>query len=73
MKQLQTTPKGAEFDRTYIDNEVTVHQAVIDFANQARVTTQNAELRALIEKASPVIKRHLDQAMAIQKQISPST
>ena len=73
MKQLQTTPKGAEFDRTYIDNEVSVHQAVIDFANQARVTTQNADLRALIEKAGPVIKRHLDQAMAIQKQISPST
>ena len=73
MKQLQTTAKGAEFDRTYIDNEVTVHQAVIDFANQARVTTQNAELRGLIEKAGPVIKRHLDQAMSIQKQISPST
>jgi putative membrane protein len=72
-KQLQTTPKGAEFDRTYIDNEVSIHQAVLDFANQARVTTQTAQLRDLIQKAIPVIQKHLEQAQAIQKQISPST
>jgi putative membrane protein len=73
MKTLQSTAKGEEFDRTYIDNEVTMHQAVLDFANQARVSTQTAELRALIEKAVPVIRKHLDQATAIQKQISPAT
>jgi putative membrane protein len=72
-KQLQSTPKGAEFDRTYIDNEVSVHQAVLDFANQARVTTQTAQLRDLIQKAIPVIQKHLEQAQSIQKQISPST
>jgi putative membrane protein len=72
MKALQATPKGAEFDRTYIDNEVTIHQAVLDFANQARVTTQTAELRGLIEKAIPVIRKHLDQAMALQKQLTPA-
>ena len=72
MKALQSTPKGAEFDRTYIDNEVTIHQAVLDLANQARVTTQTAQLRDLIEKAIPVIRKHLDQAMALQKQLTPS-
>jgi putative membrane protein len=70
---LQKTPKGAEFDRVYIDNEVSVHQAVLDFANMARVTTQTPQLRALIEKAIPVIRKHLDQATAIQKQITPAT
>ena len=72
-RQLQATKKGEEFDRTYIDNEVSVHQAVLDFANQARVTTQTAELRDLIQKATPVIQKHLEQAQAIQKQISPAT
>ena len=72
MKTLQSTPKGAEFDRAYIDNEVTIHQALLDLANQARVTTQTAELRALIEKAIPVIRKHLDQAMALQKKLTPS-
>jgi putative membrane protein len=72
MKALQTTPKGAEFDRTYIDNEVTIHQAVLDLANQARVITQTAQLRELIEKAIPVVRKHLEQAQAIQKQLAPA-
>jgi putative membrane protein len=72
MASLQKTPKGAEFDRTYIDNEVSIHQAVLDFANQARVTTQTAQLKELIEKAIPVIRKHLDQAMALQKQLTPA-
>ena len=72
MKALQSTPKGAEFDRVYIDNEVTIHQAVLDLANQARVTTQTAELRQLIETAVPVIRKHLEQATALQKKLTPS-
>jgi putative membrane protein len=69
---LQKTPKGPDFDRTYIDNEVSVHQAVLDFANMARVTTRTPELKALIEKAIPVIRKHLEQAESIQKQITPA-
>ena len=72
MKALQSTAKGAEFDRTYIDNEVTIHQAVLDLANQARVSTQTPQLRDLIEKAIPVIRKHLDQATALQKQLTPA-
>ena len=72
MDALKKTAKGAEFDQTYIDHEVSIHQAVLDFANQARVTTQTAELRDLIEKAVPVIKKHLDQAQEIQKKLGPA-
>ena len=72
MDALKKTAKGAEFDRTYIDHEVSIHQAVLDFANQARVTTQTAELRGLIEKAVPVVKKHLDQAQEIQKKLGPA-
>jgi putative membrane protein len=72
MAALKKTPKGPEFDRTYIDHEVSIHQAVLDFANQARVTTQTPELRDLIEKAAPVIKKHLDQAQEIQKKLGPT-
>jgi putative membrane protein len=70
--ELQKTPKGPEFDRTYIDHEVSVHQAVLDFANQARVTTQTPQLRELIEKAIPVLRKHLEQAESIQKQLTPA-
>jgi len=72
MKTLQSTAKGAEFDRVYIDNEVSVHQAVLDLANQARVITQTPQLKELIEKAVPVIRKHLDQATELQKKLSPA-
>ena len=72
MSELQKTPKGPEFDRTYIGHEVSIHQAVLDFANQARVTTQTTELRDLIEKAIPVIKKHLEQAQEVEKKITPA-
>jgi putative membrane protein len=69
MDGLQKTPKGPEFDRTYIDHEVSVHQAVLDFANMARVTTQAPELRDLIEKSIPIVRKHLEQAQEIQKKL----
>ena len=72
MKTLQSTAKGAEFDRVYIDNEVSVHQAVLDLANQARVITQTPQLKELIEKAIPVVRKHLDQATELQKKLSPA-
>jgi putative membrane protein len=72
MSALQKTPKGPDFDRTYIDHEVSIHQAVLDFANQARVSTQRPELRDLIQKAIPVITKHLEQAQALQKQLTPA-
>jgi putative membrane protein len=70
---LESTPKGAQFDKTYIDNEVTVHKAVIDLANTAHDKAQNQELKALIEKAKPVIQKHLDRAEAIQKKLGQAT
>ncbi len=70
---LQKAKKGEDFDRTYIDNEVTVHQAVIDAVNMARVSTQTPEVKELIQNAIPVIRGHLEQAMAIQKRLNPTT
>jgi putative membrane protein len=72
LADLQKTAKGAEFDRVYIDHEVSVHQAVLDFANMARVTTQTPQLKDLIQKAVPVLQKHLEQAQALQKKLNPS-
>lgn len=72
MSALQKTAKGAEFDRTYIDNEVAVHQAVLDLSNQARVTTGTQQLKDLIQAAIPVIQKHLEHAQSLQKQLTPA-
>jgi putative membrane protein len=66
---LQSAPKGAEFDKTYIDQEVTAHEAVLDLAGKAHDQAKNPELKALIEKAKPVIEKHLDQAKQLQQKL----
>jgi putative membrane protein len=69
MAALKAAPKGSQFDRTYIDQEVAMHKAVLDLAEQAHGATQNAELKKLIEQAKPVLEKHRDRAEEIQKKL----
>lgn len=73
MTALKAAPKGSQFDRTYIDQEVGVHKAVLDLAQKAHDATQNEELKKLIEQAKPVIEKHLNQAEEIQKKLGKPT
>jgi putative membrane protein len=73
MTALNSAPKGAEFDRVYIEQEIAAHQAVLDLANNAEGQAQNEQLKALIEQAKPVIQKHLDQAEEIQDQLGKAT
>ena len=61
--------KGAAWDKAYIDHEVAMHQAVLDLATAAQNQAQNAELKALITKAAPIIQGHLKNAQAIQAKL----
>lgn len=58
---------GAELDHTYIDQEITVHKDAIDLAKKFEDQAQNAQLKALIKKAGPVLEGHLQRAEQIQK------
>lgn len=63
--------KGRAFDKTYIDNEVAYHKAVIDAVKTVLIPqSQNAELKALLETALPILEIHLAHAEMAQKQIS---
>jgi predicted outer membrane protein len=73
MELLRSTPKGEQFDRTYIEQEHAIHEAVIDLAERAREATDQAELKALIEKAKPFLEKHRDRAEEIQKKLGPAT
>ena len=66
MSMLNGAAKGRDFDKAYIDNEVTYHKAVLETATAAMNAAQNAELKNLIQKAAPLIQGHLDRAQAIQ-------
>jgi putative membrane protein len=69
MSMLNGAAKGKDFDKAYIDNEVTYHQAVLQTATTAMNQAQNAELKNLIQKAAPAIQAHLDMAQGIQKKL----
>jgi putative membrane protein len=58
--------KGKDFDKAYIDNEVTYHKAVLETATAAMNAAQNPELKNFIQKAAPALQAHLDQAEKIQ-------
>jgi putative membrane protein len=73
MSALQSAGTGAAFDKAYIDQEVTIHKAVLDLADKAHGDTQTAELKSLIEKAKPTIQKHLDRAEALQKKLEKTT
>jgi putative membrane protein len=70
---LQSTPKGPEFDRVYIEQEIAAHKAVLDLAENSHGQAQNEQLKALIEKAKPVIQKHLDQAEKIKGELGEAT
>jgi putative membrane protein len=69
MAALRAAPKGAQFDRTYIEQEIGIHKAVLDLAEQGHRAAQNAELKKLIEQARPIIEKHLARAQEIQKKL----
>lgn len=59
--------KGKDFDKAYVDNEVTYHQAVIDALDKTLVpNAKNAELKDLLVKVRPAFVAHLEHAKQIQ-------
>ena len=62
---------GAAFDKAYVDNEVTYHQAVLDALDKTLIpSAQNAELKGLLEKVRPAIAAHLDHAKTLQTSLA---
>jgi putative membrane protein len=62
---------GADFDKAYIDNEVTFHQTVLDALDKSLIPgAQNAELKGLLEKVRPAIAGHLARAKEIQTSLN---
>lgn len=64
---LKAAPKGAEFDRAYIDGQVEAHTMVLDALDKQMIpAAQNPELKAELEKVRGAVEMHLNQAKEIQ-------
>ena len=70
LKKLKAL-KGKNFDKAYIDNEVTYHQAVLDAIDKTLVpNAKNEELKGLIVKVRPAFVAHLEHAKMMQASLS---
>jgi putative membrane protein len=69
MGALQGATKLSGFDRTYIAQEIRVHREVLDLAGKAHAAATAPELKQLIQRATPVIEKHLHRAQAIEKKV----
>ena len=54
---------GAEFDKAYVNNEVSYHEAVIGLLDKTLIpSARNAELKSLLESGRPIFAAHLAHA-----------
>jgi putative membrane protein len=61
---------GAAFDKDYIDNEVSYHEAVMKVMDDTLVpNAKNAELKSLLESARPIFVSHLNHAKEVQSSL----
>lgn len=59
--------RGKAFEKAYVDNEVTYHEAVISTINNVLIPqTENKELKQLFLDVMPVLEAHLEHAQHLQ-------
>ena len=67
-KAILNRLKGKAFDKAYVNNEVSYHEFAVNAVENILIPqSQNAELKALLQKALPIFKTHLEHAKMMQK------
>ena len=62
--------KGKAFEKSYVDNEVSYHEAVINATKTVLIpSAQNAELKSALQGAAPLFEGHLAHAERVQSAI----
>lgn len=62
---------GAEFDKAYVNNEVSYHEAVISLLDKTLIpNTRNTELKSLLESGRPIFAAHLEHAKKLQASLN---
>lgn len=67
---LAAMDKGAAWDKSYIDGEVSAHQMVLGLIDAAQPAAQAPALKDLLTKARPNIEMHLKRAQDIQGKLA---
>ncbi|MEO7713142.1 MAG: DUF4142 domain-containing protein [Gemmatimonadaceae bacterium] len=63
---LTVMPRGAAWDRFYLDEAVMHHEQALATAQAGAAAAQNPELKAMIAKVAAILQRHLDRAKLLR-------
>ena len=69
MRELNEAAAGNDFDDKYIDEQVEAHKNALDKIDDAIEKTQNAEFKALLQKARGAVDGHLKRAEQLDKKV----
>jgi putative membrane protein len=69
MRELNEAKAGNEFDDKYIDEQVKAHKNALDEIDEAIEKTQNAEFKALLQKARNSVEGHLRRVEELDKKV----
>jgi putative membrane protein len=65
-QQSLTSKSGSEFDRAYMENEVTYHRTVLDALDNLLIpNATNAELKETLVGVRPAFEAHLQHAQSL--------
>lgn len=69
-RTLNAAKNGKAFDKAYVDNEVSYHEAVISTVKSKLIPeATNAELKGLLVKVLPALETHLQHAKMLQSKL----
>ena len=66
VQQLTAAAKGPAFDRSFVEGQIQAHQQTLTELQQLQTSVDNADVKALIEKAIPKVQDHLARAQKLQ-------
>jgi putative membrane protein len=69
MRELTDAKAGDEFDDRFIDEQVEAHKEALDEIDDAIERTQNAEFKALLQKARGAVDGHLARAQELDRKV----
>jgi putative membrane protein len=67
LKDMGDKAAGADWDKAFLDDEIDGHQKVLDKLQDAAKNTTNADLRAMLVKATGKVQEHLTKARALKE------
>jgi putative membrane protein len=65
LRELMRTPAGAAWDRAYVDFVLTAHESAFENTARALAAARQAPTRQLIERAVPILQKHVDKAESL--------